>query len=131
MVCGSLLPHKAAGRITSQTKMHECACDIAVQLIRAIRGLSLQKMFRETHDWEKKGGNPPARILLGKVGLPSTAPEKGLKKATNTTQMEGKRKQPTVGHAAKTTFSWNTSNSSKLVGFERDFSTAIYAQLPL
>lgn len=36
-----------------------------------------------------------------------------------------------IGHTAKTTFSWNTSNFSKLVGFERDFSTGVYAQLPL
>lgn len=30
----------------------------------------------------------PAAVLLGKVGLPSTAPEEGLKKATNAHQME-------------------------------------------
>lgn len=109
-----------------------CVCDIAVQLIhRTIRGLSLQKMFWETHDWEKKGGNPPIGILLGKVRL-SLAQH--LKRDSEKPPIQPTwkgEKTTTVGHAAKITFSWNTSNSSKLVGFEKDFSTAIYAQLPL
>lgn len=72
--------------------MHKCVCHIAVLVIHgAIRGLTLQEMFWESHDGEKMGRNPPEGILLGKVGLPSTAPEKGLKKATNTNQMEEKK----------------------------------------
>lgn len=91
MVCGSFLPLKAVGRITSQTKMHECACDIAVQLIhRAVRGCHCRKYFERHMTGRTRVVTHQQAFYLGRWGSLAQHLKRGSKKPPIQPRWKGK-----------------------------------------